>query len=107
MTTLPQQGESPTRQRIADLPLAEQRQCDRTEYLRFIEAANRLRTLSRVAGSFATSSAEHDPTLHTFAVPVANYIRQRLEQDVAWYAEQAEVAQELAAHYRARLFGEL
>lgn len=96
------------RPRISDLPLAEQRLDDRQEYLRFTEAANKLRTLSRVAASFAVETgAEHDPDLHTFAVGVTNYVRRRQDEDAAWYAEQAEVAEELAAHYRARLDGDL
>lgn len=90
-----------------DLTPAEQRRDDRVEYLRFTEAANRLSILSDLALSFATDmGAEHDPQLHTFGVPVANYLRHRHEQDAAWYARQAQDAREIAATYRALLTGE-
>lgn len=108
MTATRTDDSPPARPRIADLPLAEQRQADRHEYLRFTAAANRLRVLSRISTSFAVeTAAEHDPDLYTFAVGVGNFVRRQQEQAAEWYAEQAVTAQELADHYRARLDGDL
>lgn len=85
-----------------------QREQDRSEYLRFTEAGNRLRALAREAlvNAYETSP-DQDPVLHTFAVPLANHMRQVHEQLATWLLDQAVTAEGLADHYRARLDGEL
>jgi hypothetical protein len=77
-----------------------QRQSDQLNADRYEEAATRLRLLARFFEA-AMDDVHHDPHLHTSSKTVMHHLRSVYDTEVAFFTEQADQADVLAAEYRA------